>query len=82
MADTLESLEIKIQHNASGADAEIDKLAAAVERLGKAVGDAPTSLKNLSTALKSLKDTFKGNNADKFKSIADSIADLAASAEF
>ena len=81
MADTLESLEIKIQHNASGADAEIDKLAAAVERLGKAVGDAPTSLKNLSTALKSLKDTFKGNNADKFKSIADSIADLAASAE-
>ena len=41
MADTLESLEIEVKHKAGGTADEIDKVAAAVSRLGNALGGIP-----------------------------------------
>ena len=81
MADTLESLEIKIQHNVSGADAGIDKVAGAISRLKTSLEGTPTTLKSLSESFKSLRDAFKNGGVDKINNIADGIANVAASLE-
>ena len=80
MADTLESLEIKVVHSASGADAEISNLASAIGRLKTAITGAPAALKELASAVKALHDACKGGTA-KFDKFAESMANVAASAE-
>lgn len=51
MADQLESLEIEVKHNATGADAEIDKLANAIKRLKNTISGATKGLGDLSKSL-------------------------------
>ena len=80
MADTLESLEIRVQHNASGADAEIDGVATAISRLKTALTGAPAALRDLATAVKSVNEAFKGGTA-KYDKFAESMQNVAASAE-
>lgn len=80
MADTLESLEIKVQHSASGADAEINSVATAISRLKTALAGAPAALKDLATAVKSVNEAFKGGTA-KYDKFAESMQNVAASAE-
>ena len=80
MADTLESLEIKVVHSASGADAEIGKLASAIGSLKTAITGTPAALKELAAALKAVHESCKGGTA-KFDKFAESMANVAASAE-
>ena len=80
MADTLESLEIKVVHNASGADAEINSLSTAIGRLKTALAGAPAALKELATAVKSVNEAFKGGTA-KYDKFAESLTNVAAAAE-
>ena len=80
MADTLESLEIKIVHNASGADAEINSVATAIGGLKTALAGAPAALKELATAVKSVNEAFKGGTA-KYDKFAESLTNVAAAAE-
>lgn len=80
MADTLESLEIKVQHNASGADAEINGVATAIGRLKTALTGAPAALKELASAVKAVNDAFKGGTA-KYDKFAESMLNVATSAE-
>ena len=76
MADTLESLEIQVKHNASGADEEINKVAGAIENLKTAVTGAPEPLKNLASAVKACHEAFKGGTA-KFTNFAEGIKKVA-----
>ena len=82
MADaTIESLEIKIQHNASGADSEIEKVATAIEHLKTATTGAAQPLTALASAMKAMGDAVKGGTAkyDKFATAVESIAAAALS---
>ena len=80
MADTLESLEIKVQHNASGADAEINGVATAIGRLKTALTGVPAALKELASAVKAVNEAFKGGTA-KYDKFAESMLNVATSAE-
>lgn len=80
MADTLESLEIKVVHNASGADAEINGVATAIGRLKTALTGVPAALKELASAVKAVNDAFKGGTA-KYDKFAESMLNVATSAE-
>jgi len=76
MADTLESLEIKVQHSASGADAEINGVASAISNLKSAINGVPASLKELAAAVKACKDAFKGGFTN-FNKLGDALANIA-----
>ena len=80
MADTLESLEIEVAHSASGADAEINNVAASVRSLKASLSGVAPQMHALATAAKAMNDGFKGGS-DKYKKFADAMADIAASAE-
>ena len=82
MADaTIESLEIKIQHNASGADTEIEKVATAIEHLKSATTGAAQPLTELASAMKAMSDALKGGTGkyDKFATAVEHIAAAAMS---
>lgn len=82
MADaTIESLEIKIQHNASGADTEIEKVATAIEHLKSATAGAAQPLTELASAMKAMSDALKGGTGkyDKFATAVEHIAAAAMS---
>lgn len=51
MADTLESLEIEVKHEASGADAEIAKVTAQIKEMGKAIQSVLPQMKELADLL-------------------------------
>ena len=55
MADTLESLEIEVKHSASGADAEINKVAEAVTKLSNSLNGVPAKLKRLVEVMNAVK---------------------------
>lgn len=80
MADTLESLEIEVKHSASGADTEINNVAASVRSLKASLSGVAPQMHALATAAKAINDGFKGGS-DKYKKFADAMADIAASAE-
>lgn len=80
MADTLESLEIKVQHNATNADTEVSKLASAITALKGALSGLPATLKEVATGLKGLHESIKGGTA-KLDKFAESLTNVAASAE-
>ena len=82
MADaTIESLEIKVQHNASGTDTEIEKVATAIEHLKTATTGAAQPLTGLANAMKAMSDALKGGTGkyEKFASAVESIAAAALS---
>ena len=54
MADTLETLEIQVKHNASGASREINKTAKAVQKLGNALSGTLPNMTRLSAVLGSI----------------------------
>ena len=76
MADTLESLEIEVKHSATGADAEIDKLASSITNLKEALNGTPVALKSLNTAIKGIKDAFKDTAIEKVDKLAESLNNL------
>ena len=55
MADTLESLEIEVKHSASGADAEINKVAEAVTKLSNSLTGVPAKLRKLVEVMNAIK---------------------------
>ena len=55
MADTLESLEIEVKHSASGADAEINKVAEAVTKLSNSLTGVPAKLRKLVEVMNAVK---------------------------
>lgn len=55
MADTLESLEIEVKHSASGADAEINKVAEAVTKLSNSLNGVPAKLRKLVEVMNAVK---------------------------
>lgn len=55
MADTLESLEIEVKHNASGADAEINKLADSIRGLSASLNGVPSKLRKLVEVMNAVK---------------------------
>ena len=57
MADTLESLEIEVVHNASGAAGSIQSVADSVKKLGDAIGSALPQLQKYAAALKEIGKT-------------------------
>lgn len=61
MADTLESLELQISHNASGADSHLQKIAEAISAIGSALGTALPQLKEFSSTLEKV-----GGSVGKF----------------
>ena len=80
MADVLESLEIQVKHNASGADAAINNVANAVTNLKNAISGTPTALKDLANAMTAMSNAFKGGSA-KLTSFANGVADIAAATQ-
>lgn len=80
MADTLESLELEVKHSASGADTEINNVAASVRSLKASLSGVAPQMHALATAAKAMNEGFKGGS-DKYKKFADAMADIAASAE-
>lgn len=79
MADVLESLEIQVKHNATGADAAINKVADAITNLKNATTGTPASLKELASAMNAMSNAFKGG-LSKLSTFADGVADIAAAA--
>lgn len=59
MADTLESLEIEVKHNASGAGKEIAKITAAIDSMSKALSAALPQLKEYASVLSSVGGSIK-----------------------
>ena len=55
MADTLESLEIEVKHSASGADAEINKLADSIRGLSASLNGVPSKLRKLVEVMNAVK---------------------------
>lgn len=55
MADTLESLEIQVKHSASGADAEINKVADAIKNLSASINGVPKKLEKLVSVMNAVK---------------------------
>ena len=82
MADTLESLEIEVKHSASGADAQVTKLASAINGLKAALKDLPSEpIKNLANTFKEAAGALKGANTGQLTKFAEAMANVAASAE-
>ena len=82
MADTLESLEIKVKHSASGADVEINSLAKAIGNLQKELsGLSVESMKGLVNSFKASAEALKGAKTGQLTKFAEAMADVAASAE-
>lgn len=78
MSTTIDSLAIEIQSNSSGAVADIERLAGALEKISKSTV-SKTAVKNL----KDLTDALKGltpvtSNAKKLSDLADSLSKLTA----
>lgn len=57
MADTLETLEIKVVHNSTGAAANISSVTASIQAMGAALAEVLPQLKSYSDALKTLSKT-------------------------
>lgn len=82
MADTLESLEVKVKHGASGADVEINNLVTAITRLKGALTGLPNEpIKNLADTFKAAAGALKGANTSQLTKFAEAMANVAASAE-
>lgn len=77
MADTLESLEVQVKHSASGADAEINRIADAVGRLKESLKGVPSAMGDFVKSLNSL----KSGTAANLTAVANSLADVGAAAE-
>ena len=77
MADTLESLEIEVKHNASGAGKEIDKITAAIDSMSKALSNALPQLKEYASVLSSvggsIKKSIGGGSGKSSNPISDSL---------
>ena len=54
MADTLESLEIEVKHNANGADAAISKVVSQIEAMGRALSSVLPQLKQYAATIGSI----------------------------
>ena len=80
MADTLESLEVKVKHSASGADAEINNVANAVGLLKANLQGTPAALKDLVEAFNSIQGAFKKGLGSNLSAVAEGIADIGAAA--
>lgn len=57
MADTLETLEIKVVHNSTGAAANISSVTASIQAMGAALAEVLPQLKSYSDALKTISKT-------------------------
>lgn len=62
MADTLETLEIKVEHGASGAAREIGQVTSAITKLGKAIERAFPQIQALAKALESISNPITVND--------------------
>ena len=81
MADTLESLEVKVKHGASGADVEINNLVTAITRLKGALTGLPNEpIKNLADTFKAAAGALKGASTSQLTKFAEAMANVAASA--
>lgn len=80
MADTLESLELEVKHSASGAETEINNVAASIRSLKASLSGVSPQLKALASAVDSVSTAFKGG-VDKYNKFAEAMANVAASAE-
>jgi len=78
MADTLEALEIKVQQSATGADAEINKVAASIRSLKASLSGAVPQLQALASSFKNLEGAFKSGFGKSLTSVAEGIMDLGA----
>ena len=78
MATKIDSLEIEIQSNSSGAAAGLESLAGALEKIKKSTvsSTAVKNLRDLTSAMKEL--TPVASNAKKLESLADSLSKLSA----
>ena len=70
MADTLESLEIEVKHNASNADGDIQALADSIGHLKTNLSGVSGEMKALAGAIKSVNTALKGDIALKIENIA------------
>ena len=61
MADTIESLEIEIKHSASGADADITRVTAAIRNMSSALAQALPQLKEYAELLGKVGGKVKGS---------------------
>lgn len=61
MADTLESLEIEVKHNSSGAEREIGKVTAAIKEMADKLEDALPKLKSYAETLAKVGGAIKKN---------------------
>lgn len=74
MADTLESLEIEVKHSASGADAEINKVADAVTKLSNALTGVPSKMRKLVEVMNAVKGNVNLNITENSTTqVADTI---------
>jgi len=80
MADTLEALEVKVAHSASGADAEINKVAASIRSLKDSLSGVVPQLQTLASSFKNLESSFKSGFGKSLTSFAEGIMDLSAAA--
>lgn len=78
MSTTIDSLAIEIQTNSSGAIADIERLADALDQIKKSTvtKTAVNNLKSLTTALKEL--TPVSSNANKLSALAKSLGEISA----
>lgn len=81
MADTLEALEVKVQQSATGADAEIKKVADAIGTLKDSLTGVSTPMKDLIGSLSSLQGAFKSGLGDSLSKLADGVVNIGAAAE-
>ena len=70
MADTLESLEIEVKHNASNAAGDIQALADSIGHLKTNLSGVSGEMKALAGAIKSVNTALKGDIALKIENIA------------
>ena len=81
MADTLEALEVKVQQSATGADAEIKKVADAIGTLKDSLTGVSTPMKDLIGSLSALQGAFKSGLGDSLSKLADGVVNISAAAE-
>ncbi len=79
MADTLETLEVKVEYNANGASTAVKDTASAVEGLGKALGTALPQLKSFATSLGKVKEIAQGLKGDAISGFSNAIKGIDAS---
>ena len=79
MADTLETLEVKVEYNANGASTAVKDTASAVEGLGKALGSALPQLKSFGSQLGNIKAIAQGLKGDAFHGLSSALNSLDAS---